>query len=116
MKPIRQLRAVLAILLITSTIAVASATEANVHHNGARRSFAFANQPSVNRNGDTVTIAFSVKSFCDVTVAVENSKGTTEGRATPARTGNTQSRPGGASPTRGSAPTAWFGWPATVSR
>jgi len=37
--------------------------------------FAFAQKPVVTRDGDRVTIAFEAKSFCDVTVAVENEDG-----------------------------------------
>ena len=33
--------------------------------------FAFAEKPAVTRNGDRVTISFETKSFCDVTVAIE---------------------------------------------
>jgi hypothetical protein len=39
-------------------------------------SFEFAEKPKVTREGDTVTVSFAVKAFCDVTVAVENTEGT----------------------------------------
>ncbi|MFW6159399.1 MAG: hypothetical protein ACOC8E_08590 [Planctomycetota bacterium] len=37
--------------------------------------FAFAQKPSVTREGDRVTIRFKTKTFCDVTIAVENTNG-----------------------------------------
>jgi len=37
--------------------------------------FAFAQKPVVTREGDTVTITFETKGFCDATVAVESERG-----------------------------------------
>ena len=37
--------------------------------------FEFESKPKVTRNGDAVTIEFTTKSFCDVTVAIENADG-----------------------------------------
>lgn len=37
--------------------------------------FAFTEKPAVTREGDKFTIAFAVKDFCDVTVAIEDTKG-----------------------------------------
>ncbi len=37
--------------------------------------FEFAQKPAVVRQGDTVTITFTSKAFCDATVAVENAEG-----------------------------------------
>jgi hypothetical protein len=40
-----------------------------------RGPFEFAEKPAVTRQGDTVTIRFKTKAFCDVTVAVEDGQG-----------------------------------------
>ncbi len=40
-----------------------------------RQVFEFAAKPSVTRRGDNVTITFTSKGYCDVTVAVENAEG-----------------------------------------
>lgn len=37
--------------------------------------FEFESKPKISRNGDSVTIEFTTKSFCDVTVAIENTDG-----------------------------------------
>ncbi len=38
--------------------------------------FEFAKKPSIKRSGDRVTISFETKGLCDVTVVIENTKGT----------------------------------------
>ena len=40
------------------------------------QNYKFAKKPSLSRTGDKVTISFETKGFCDVTVAVEDAKGT----------------------------------------
>ena len=37
--------------------------------------FEFTEKPVITRNGDTITIGFTTKSLCDVTVAVEDAQG-----------------------------------------
>jgi len=37
--------------------------------------FEFTKEPIITKNGDTITIEFSVKDFCDATVAIQNSNG-----------------------------------------
>jgi hypothetical protein len=37
--------------------------------------FEFAKKPTVTREGDTVTISFATKGFCDVTVAIQDAQG-----------------------------------------
>ena len=42
--------------------------------------FEFAQKPTVRRHGDSVSVQFATKAFCDVTVAVEDSSLTAGGR------------------------------------
>ncbi len=61
-------------LLISSVsfLKAADTDELKVKRNGP---FEFAEKPSAEQDGDRVTIRFVVRSFCDVTVAIENKEG-----------------------------------------
>ena len=64
--------AVLGFLLNRVAVAAAGVAEFEVKREAV---FEFADKPSVMREGDTVTISFATKGYCDVTVAMENSGG-----------------------------------------
>jgi hypothetical protein len=64
----------LAAVLLLGTASAADVDEFRVKRSGP---FAFAEKPVVTRDGDTVTIRFKTKAFCDVTVAIEGSEGRT---------------------------------------
>ena len=60
------------IALVTMILGAAAPATSGVTPRGEA---AFAQKPSVSRNGDTVTITFETKAPCDVTAAVENAQG-----------------------------------------
>ena len=61
--------------LIAASAALAGASVPDEFRVKRRQVFAFTEEPKVRRNGDTVTIAFASKDYCDVTVAIENTGG-----------------------------------------
>lgn len=61
--------------LLLSIAGVSPAAELDALRTHRKDVFEFTEKPGVVRNGDTVTISFAVKDYCDVTVAVEDAKG-----------------------------------------
>jgi hypothetical protein len=59
-------------VLLMGTALAAEVDEFRVKRSGP---FAFAEKPVVTRDGDTVTIRFKAKAFCDATIAIENAEG-----------------------------------------
>jgi hypothetical protein len=59
-------------VLLSATAGTAGLDELKVQRFGP---FEFAERPVVTRDGDTVTIRFKAKAFCDVTVAIEDANG-----------------------------------------
>ena len=62
----------LALVVIGSAAQASDLDEFKVKRRGP---FEFTQKPIVTRRGDTVTITFASKAFCDATVAVENTEG-----------------------------------------
>ena len=68
---------VLAVLGVFAVLSFSPAQAAEFEEYRVKREavFEFAEKPVVTRAGDTITIAFETKGFCDVTVAIENAQG-----------------------------------------
>lgn len=58
-----------------ANITIAVVDRQNEFKTKREESFEFAEKPRITREGDKVIISFESKSFCDVTVAIENSEG-----------------------------------------
>ena len=66
------MRAAIALALLTTLALAADLDEFKVKR---QEVFAFADKPSVTRNGDRVTVRFASKGLCDATVAIEDAAG-----------------------------------------
>lgn len=66
---------VFSIIAWTGFSLVNAATEKDELSVKRERIFEFARNPRISQNGDTVTIQFETKAFCDVTIAVESNGG-----------------------------------------
>ncbi len=66
----------LALLVVITVCAAAAGSDLDEFRIKRRPVFAFARKPEVTRAGDRVTIAFTSKGYCDVTVAIEDADGT----------------------------------------
>jgi len=69
----RQLLITIASLLISASPVFAS--DADEFKIKRQEIFEFTEKPSVTRDGDRVAIAFAVKSYCDVTIVIEDAQG-----------------------------------------
>lgn len=64
-----------AMTLVLAGITSVASEERDVYKVQRESKFEFAAKPTVEHKGDQVTISFETKSFCDVTVAIEDARG-----------------------------------------
>lgn len=64
------------ILVIFSLWSITSTIKSEEYAVKRETVFEFVKKPTVSRKGDNITIEFEAKSFCDVTIAIENGTGT----------------------------------------